>query len=369
MRASHTYHATLLVVDDIPTNLKVLLAHLHNQNFRILVAHDGEDGLHKAEQYSPDLILLDIMMPRMDGFEVCRRLKQNPLTVEIPVIFMTALTDTADKLKGFSVGGVDYVTKPVQHEEVLARINTHLTLRRLQKTLAQQSEETNLFAQTMVNDLKNPLLHLSQLSEQLSTALPEQDSPIYSMSNEIGKTTHDMLNIVNSLLLLISVRTATIPREKLDMGAIVTTVCQRLHAMINHHHAEINLPSHWPLVLGYAPWLEEIWLNYISNAIKYGGRPPIVNINAASDSDNPDFIRFSVSDNGGGIAKSQQEDLFSPQPRFALDKADYGLGLSIVQRMVRKSGGEVGIHSELGNGCVFYFTLPAVATYPNIKAE
>jgi two-component system, sensor histidine kinase and response regulator len=363
MRASHTYHATLLVVDDIPTNLKVLLAHLHNQNFRILVAHDGEDGLHKAEQYSPDLILLDIMMPRMDGFEVCRHLKENPLTRDIPVIFMTALTDTADKLKGFSVGGVDYVTKPVQHEEVLARINTHLTLRRLQKTLGQQNEETNLFAQTMVNDLKNPLLHLSHVSEHLGEVLRTQTiEQALAMSTDIGKTTHDMLNIVNSLLLLISVRTATIPSEILDMGTIVATVRERLSSMIEHHQADIRVPDNWPKALGYAPWIEEIWLNYLSNAIKYGGRPPLIVIRAEIDSDNSDFIRFSVSDNGNGISKNRQEELFSPQPRFALDKADYGLGLSIVQRMVRKCGGEVGVVSETGKGSVFYFTLPIAAS-------
>ncbi len=126
---------TILIVDDTPANISVLLEYLHQQGFKGLVARDGLRALEQVKHARPDLILLDVVMPGLDGFETCRRLKADADTAEIPVIFMTALSETTDKMKGFEAGAVDYVTKPFQHEEVLARITTHLTLRRLQMAL------------------------------------------------------------------------------------------------------------------------------------------------------------------------------------------------------------------------------------------
>jgi DNA-binding response OmpR family regulator len=115
---------TILVVDDNPVNLGVVGEHLEDNNYNVTVAQDGLEGLKRAEFGQPDLILLDVMMPGIDGFETCRRLKANPLTAEIPVIFMTALTDVADKIAAFQAGGVDYISKPFQTEELLARVRT-----------------------------------------------------------------------------------------------------------------------------------------------------------------------------------------------------------------------------------------------------
>jgi DNA-binding response OmpR family regulator len=130
---------TILIVDDQPDNLHVLIDYLAEYGFSIFVAQSGEEMLQRIERIQPDMILLDVMMPGIDGFETCRRLKENTTVKGIPVIFMTALTDTVDKVKGFETGGVDYVTKPLQHEEVLARINTHLTIRNLQQQLQAQN--------------------------------------------------------------------------------------------------------------------------------------------------------------------------------------------------------------------------------------
>jgi PAS domain S-box-containing protein len=129
----------IVIVDDNPTNLGVLFDFLTDSGFKVLVAQDGESALQKVEYARPDLILLDIMMPGIDGFETCRRLKANPVVRDIPVIFMTALSETVDKVRGFDLGAVDYVTKPVQQEEVRARVATHLTIRNLQKKLEAQN--------------------------------------------------------------------------------------------------------------------------------------------------------------------------------------------------------------------------------------
>jgi PAS domain S-box-containing protein len=140
MSLDTTEKGIILIVDDTPTNLEMLLDCLEEYGFKVVVAEDGESALEMAEYAPPDLILLDILMPEMDGFETCRRLKTNPATQDIPVIFMTALTDKVDKVKGLNLGAVDYITKPLEHEEVLARVNIHLHLRNLTKRLTEQNE-------------------------------------------------------------------------------------------------------------------------------------------------------------------------------------------------------------------------------------
>ena len=135
MTESSAENGTLLIVDDMPDNVAVLFDHLSQSGFKVLVAESGESALPQARYAQPDLLLLDVMMPGIDGFEVCRRLKRHPETRDIPIIFMTALTETDDKVRAFTAGAVDYITKPFQHEEVLARVTTHLTLRRLQAEL------------------------------------------------------------------------------------------------------------------------------------------------------------------------------------------------------------------------------------------
>ena len=131
---------TILIVDDLPGELKALVVFLENLGFRIAVARSGEAAIKQMQYILPDLILLDVLMPGLDGFETCRQLKASETTRKIPIIFMTALTETVDKIKGFEVGGVDYLTKPVNHAEVLARVNAHLTIARLQHQLAQENE-------------------------------------------------------------------------------------------------------------------------------------------------------------------------------------------------------------------------------------
>jgi len=151
---------TLLIVDDVPANLRVLVSYLKNFNFKVRVAQDGIDALEQVGLSAPDLILLDVMMPRLNGLEVCRRLKADPKTKEIPVIFMSALDDTFDKVAGFEAGSVDYITKPFQHEEVLARITTHLTIRNLQAEIKQQNALLEQRVQERTKELEETRLQI-----------------------------------------------------------------------------------------------------------------------------------------------------------------------------------------------------------------
>ncbi|MCY7286167.1 MAG: response regulator, partial [Cyanobacteria bacterium CAN_BIN43] len=157
---------TILVVDDNPTNLSVIVEYLESENFTILIAQDGESGLKRARYAHPDLILLDVLMPGMNGFETCCQLKQDKATSAIPVIFMTALSSTEDKVKGFETGAVDYVTKPVQREELLARIKIHLKLQELSRTLEGKNKLLAEVNQSLEQQVRERTI---QLTEALQT--------------------------------------------------------------------------------------------------------------------------------------------------------------------------------------------------------
>lgn len=177
--------STILVVDDNPTNIQVLFDVLSRIGYRVAIAKSGENALQRLQSYLPDLILLDVMMPGIDGFETCRQLKENPQTEEIPVIFMTALSDPVDKVKGLNLGAVDYITKPIQHEEILARIRVHLQLQNLRKTLEQKVVERTAELTKTLNDLKSTQVQLVQ-NEKMS-----------SLGQLVAGIAHEINNPVN----------------------------------------------------------------------------------------------------------------------------------------------------------------------------
>ncbi|MEG3946725.1 response regulator [Microcoleus sp. w2-18aC4] len=175
--------SSILIVDDNPSNLDVLSEALAGSGWEILVATDGETAIEQAEYSQPDLILLDVMMPGIDGFETCHRLKASPLTNEISVIFMTALSDIGDKVKGFNLGAVDYITKPFEQKEVLARVNLHLTLRSLTKTLADQ----NLLLKQEIEDRLAAEAALHQLAQELEKRVEERTAELSQALDNLKK--------------------------------------------------------------------------------------------------------------------------------------------------------------------------------------
>lgn len=358
---SQNRQESIVVVDDTPENLRLLIEILSEQGYRVRPAPNGELGLGSIEKEPPDLILLDILMPDMDGFEVCRRLKADERLRDIPVIFISALNEVFDKVTAFDVGGVDYITKPFQVEEVLARVRTHLTLVSLRRSLEAQVVELDAYAHTVAHDLKNPLVTLLGFSSLMlddieNMALDEVKDYLL----EIMRGSQRMQRIIDELLLLASVRRSNeVAVEILNMGAIVNESLARLTVMIDKRNAEIIVPdeSSWPAVIGYATWVEEVWANYISNAIKYGGTPPYVECGATVQ-DNK-MACFWVRDNGPGIADENQERLFTQFTRLDETRAQgHGLGLSIVKRIVDKLGGQVTVESAADQGSIFSFTLP-----------
>lgn len=368
---AETNKGTILIVDDTPANVSVLFDFLADNGYKVLVAQEGKRAIQKAEYAQPDLILLDVMMPGIDGFETCQLLKSKENTKNIPIIFMTALADTVDKVKGFKLGAADYITKPIQHEEVLARINTQLSFRHLQQQLqahATELEKRNMeldaFARTVAHDLKNPLNAVIGYTEMLvgeCTLGKPPDEEMIETLHLVDRAGRKMVNIIEALLLLAGVsKQAKVELEVLNMTHIIEQVKQRLGYMIKEYQAEIHLPPTWPVAMGYAPWVEEIWANYMSNGLKYGGKPPSLELGATPENDHK-MIRFWIRDQGHGLTAEAQAQLFTPFTRLHKDSAEgHGLGLSIVQQVVEKLGGKVGVETNLGEGSLFYFTLPVV---------
>ena len=354
----------ILIIDDNVTNLKVAIEYLKSQGQEVIIARNGETGLERAEYALPDLVLLDVQMPGIDGFETCRRLKAQETTKDIPVIFMTALTEVEDKLRGFAAGGVDYVTKPIQVEEVWARVQTHLAIRELQLEMAERINELDMFARTVAHDLKNPLANIIGSLELLELgARPILDENMQRTLQLGVRGSRKMANIIDELLMLASVRQDEVPIEPLPMFEIVVLAQERLTHMIADYKAEIILPESWPTAVGYAPWIEEVWANYLSNGMKYGGRPARLELGGERLANGR--IRFFVKDNGAGLTEEQQAQLFTEFSRVDHQHPEeihgHGLGLSIVQRIIKRLGGEVGVESEVGQGSIFYFTLPPVS--------
>lgn len=348
---------SIVVVDDTPENLRLLVSMLTEQGYIVRPAPNGQLAINSIIKSPPDLILLDILMPELDGYEVCRQIKMIDSVSDIPVIFVSALDEVFDKVQAFAVGGVDYITKPFQIEEVLARVETHLSLRAMRQQLQEQNQELEAFAHTVAHDLKNPLSILISLFEMQKMDTGQGDDPTDLL--QLGsQTAYRMFNIIDELLLLSSVRKESIKLSPIfDMESIVQHALDRLYAMIDEYHPEIVLTGAWPTVLGYGPWIEEIWVNYLSNGIKYGGNPPRVELGTEVAGDNR--VRFWVRDNGPGLTRDEQATLFTEFTRLDTIRAKgHGLGLSIVRRIVDKLGGQVGVESNPGQGSVFYFELP-----------
>jgi signal transduction histidine kinase len=245
--------------------------------------------------------------------------------------------------------------------EIIERQRMEETLRQRTVELEARNEELDAFAHTVAHDLKSPVCLITgyvEFLEQHSATMPEEE--LFGYLRMIAESGYGMSNIIDELLLLAGVRKMEVETMPLDMTRVVDHALQRLAYMIEEYQAEIILPDTWPVALGYAPWIEEVWINYLSNAIKYGGQPPYVELGAMVQSDH--MVRFWMRDNGPGLTPEEQGRLFTPFKR--LDQVRFrghGLGLSIVRRIVEKLGGQVGVESEVDRGCVFSFTLPGAA--------
>lgn len=351
----------LLLVDDKPDNLDILIRYLEDSGYALSVALNGEEALRIIEDIMPDLILLDVMMPGIDGFETCRRLKQNDKLADIPVIFMTALSDHANKLIGFEVGGVDYITKPIQQGEVQARIKTHITIQRQKKELLaknakleEYNQEKNEFLGIAAHDLKNPLSLILDHARQLETRAKAEDQEpdsLYHLASSIHATADNMFQLIANLLDI----------NRLDSGKteLQPQPMNLLQGIAYVHESHVEKARLKEQELRWTPPEEphiaevdeaafiQVLTNLVSNAIKYSppGRPIDLRILREEDR-----IQVVVEDQGQGLTAEDQQLLFGKFARLSAKPTggenSTGLGLSIVKRMVEGMKGRVWAESE-----------------------
>ena len=235
--------------------------------------------------------------------------------------------------------------------------------------LAQRNQELDAFSHTVAHDLRTPLgaiigyldLLTEQIQEMEAASLADLVSQTVTIGEALGRVNRQaqhMNRIIDELLLLASVRQKEVRREPIEMAQVVQAAWERLEWQMEQQHAQLHLPAQWPTVVGYAPWLEEVWANYLSNGLKYGGHPP--HLTVVAEPLPIGGVRYGVQDNGEGLTAEQIDQLFTPFTRLHQKRAQgVGLGLSIVARIVEKLGGRVGVLSEAGQGSFFYFELPA----------
>ena len=355
---------TILIVDDTPANLGVLVETLGAAGYQLMVAEDGEEALAQTTQTQPDLILLDVMMPGLDGFETCRRFKARESTAAVPVIFMTALNETADKVKAFTAGGVDYITKPIEHEEALARVRTHLTLRRLRRELEVQLTFKERFMRIAGHDLRNPLcliLMAGEMARRLPVARGSADLTRHLGS--IGESATQMRRIIDTFLeLRASSAGEAGPAARVDLNLLADAVvrqhapaAERKQISLAAESAESLPPARCDATLIY-----QAFTNLTSNALKF--TPPGGRVTIRARLAGP-HLRVELHDNGPGVPEAERAQLFREHARISVrptgGEESNGLGLAIVKHLVESQAGTVGADFPAGGGSVFWFELPA----------
>ncbi len=355
----------IMVVDDTVANLKLLEEMLSEQGYVVRSFPRGRLALAAAARELPDLILLDIQMPEMDGFEVCERLKADPLLAEVPVIFISAQHETMDKVRAFALGGVDYVTKPFQFAEVDARVRTHLELRQ-QKVALQESYERlkelelmreNL-AHMVVHDMRSPLFAVMMSIELVQMNVTNPPAKVTKYLDMAMGNVNKLTEMVNQLLDISRLESGRMPMTKTrgDLAATAQTVVESFRTLAADRR--INLVSTQPVLTSYDKDLVgRILTNLVGNALKFTPAEEVVTVTL--DQKGAD-ARLSVTDLGPGIPPEFREKIFEKFTQLEGEKRKYGtgLGLTFCKLAVEAHGGLIGVESTADQSNTFWFTLP-----------
>ena len=359
---------SVLVVDDTIDNLRLLSDILDHRGYDVRAVTSGAQALLAAECDPPDLILLDINMPDMDGYEVCRRLKVQPASKNVPVIFLTALSETADKVKGFETGGVDHVTKPFQVEEVVARVNTHVALRQAQVALARSYARLQALEQLpddlvhmIVHDMRSPLaallLRLQFLRSTAATLSDEQRDDLRAAiqsAEGLGRMTDDLLDVSR-------LEAGGMPVEcaACDLTQIARDVCAALAS--TDRERRIDVESAGPMeVTCDGALIRRIVENLVSNGIRH--TPAGSRLRVSIDRGNG-RARVAVHDEGHGVPQEARTKIFEKfgtlETRHGRIYPSVGVGLAFCKLAIEAQGGTIGVDSRVPVGSTFWFELPA----------
>ena len=335
----------ILIVDDTLKNIQVLGTVLKQEGYQINVAQNGAQALKLAQQILPDLILLDIMMPEMDGFEVCRQLKDIPQTIEIPVIFLTARTETESIVEGFHLGAVDYITKPFNATELLVRVQTHLSLKKSKDMLVEVGNERKELLHILCHDLANPMHSIISVLDITQSA--EEFAEMQQFLLEAANQGLEIINLVRQMRALEEHRLELMP---VPLGKVIETSVKILQRQFERKSIRIELDVEENLVV----CAEEVSLsnsvlnNILTNALKFSYPGSVIRLRAAMLT--PERMELSVEDAGIGMPETLLHNLFDVSKTTSREgtggEHGTGFGMPLVQKFVHAYGGSISISSK-----------------------
>ena len=358
---------TVLVVDDVPTNVMLVQAILTKEGHTLLTTDSGAKALRIAQERHPNLILLDIMMPEMDGYEVLQHLKSNPETNNIPVIIMSALSDMQSIVKGYQLGATEYVTKPFQREELVKRVAHRyelFSIKRIKQELENTIESRDTLYSVIAHDLRSPLGSLKMMNNAILMMVDKNQvsDEVYEMLQMMNKTSEEIFQLLDNLLKWAKNRLnkQNIYRQQVDINSIVNSTAEIFIPMATQKGISIMLEGLDKELMGSTDidMVKTIVRNLISNAVKFSYEKGLITVSTKTDGD---FVVVSVKDSGKGIKKEDQGKLLRPNTHFTSygtnNEKGSGLGLMLCKDFVEQLGGKLWFDSEEGKGTTFYFSL------------
>ena len=362
---------TVLVVDDVPTNVMLVQAILKKEGYTLLTTDSGAKALRIAQERHPNLILLDIMMPEMDGYEVLQHLKNNPETNNIPVIIMSALSDMQSIVKGYQLGATEYVTKPFQREELVKRVAHRyelFSIKRIKQELENTIESRDTLYSVIAHDLRSPLGSLKMMNNAILMMVDKNQvsDEVYEMLQMMNKTSEEIFQLLDNLLKWAKNRLnkQNIYRQQVDINSIVNSTAEIFIPMATQKGISIMLEGLDKELMGSTDidMVKTIVRNLISNAVKFSYEKGLITVSTKTDGD---FVVVSVKDSGKGIKKEDRGKLLRSNTHFTSygtnNEKGSGLGLMLCKDFVEQLGGKLWFDSEENPQD---FRIPVPCLYP-----
>lgn len=364
--------ANILIVDDTVENLRVLGDMLRRHRYKVRPVTSGKLALQACLAQPPDLILLDINMPGMDGYEVCARLKADPTLMQIPVVFISALSESGDKVKAFLAGGVDYIMKPFQIEEVEARVAAHLEIRRQKQELQANYDRIRALEETrknlnrmIVHDLRNPLNAIIAFIEEVGERNPGMSPESRNYLDRAHAASRQLIDMANSLLDLNRLEEGVmkLTLEPVDFAALCREAVSNSSMLLGERAVTVESGAEPPVAEADRSLMLRVIQNILGNALKFTDRATgVITLRAELAGGG---VVVAITDNGPGIPREYHGRIFEKFVQVGDARIpgvhSTGLGLSLCKLGVEAHGGTIGLESEPGRGTTFRFTLPVKA--------
>ncbi|PKO96104.1 MAG: hybrid sensor histidine kinase/response regulator [Bacteroidetes bacterium HGW-Bacteroidetes-7] len=364
---------TVLIVDDVDANVLLLKLLISKAGYKTISAYNGKDALEIVMEQSPDLILLDIMMPVMDGHQVAKKLKEIPEMADIPIIFLSALNSTDDIVQGFQLGAADYVSKPFNKDELLTRINHQISLIAAKRTISRQTEELrktilgrDKLYSVIAHDLRSPIASIRMVMEVLINGITKEsvDPDMYDLLIMANRLTDDSFTLLDNLLKWTKSQTGrlnSVFQDDVEIMNLVNGVVEVLRGVAKLKNIDIELSGSTDRIARIDIDMAKTALrNLLSNAIKFSFDGSRIEIKITEEDNR---VIVDIKDYGAGINQEKQKLLFKTDTHFTSfgtgNEEGSGLGLLLCDEFVRRNGGSLWFVSEEGKGSTFSFDIPA----------